>query len=157
MDRMEIVRELLRECHRNQLSSVIPPPYPEALTKLKQMRPEKELLQLYEQRDPVVLCTIEYDPKKIRYEGGSEWGMLARELNLNIFSYLIADLHNKDVRIQAFACEALGDLGNKAAVPILKRLLNDNRTVPGWSNADGSKCTIGQFANHAIEHLSHRH
>src|SRR5215471_10996599 len=72
MDRMEIVRELLRECHRNQLSSVIPPPYPEALTKLKQMRPEKELLQLYEQRDPVVLCTIEYDPKKIRYEGGSE-------------------------------------------------------------------------------------
>lgn len=138
---LALTKQLLQEYRIETLSSVIDPSKPSVLAEFRKLKPEKELLLLYEQRDKVVLEL-----------GGTFWGIVCKQVNPSAFvPSLIKDLNHSKPRMRVFACEALEYLGEQSAVPHLKEKLRDKAIVPGYA----ANPSVAFFATKALASLGH--
>ena len=134
-------KQLLQEYRTETLSSDINPSKPSVLGEFRKLKPEKELLLLYRQRDKTVLDL-----------GGTFWGIVCKEVNPSAFvPSLIKDLNHNDPRMRAFACDALGYLDEQSPVPYLKEKLEDKIIVPGYAGNP----PVAVFAASALAFLGH--
>lgn len=134
-------KKLLQEYRTETLCSVIDLSKPLVLGEFRKLKPEKELLILYKQRDKTVLDL-----------GGTFWGIVCKEVNPSAFvPSLIEDLNNNAPRMRAFACDALGYLGEQSPVPYLKEKLEDKAIVLGYAGNH----PVAMFAASALAFLGH--
>ena len=121
-------------CGEARISGGDPNQPSSAFIELYKRHPVQELTELYLERD-----------EGIQYLSGTFFGILCRRIAPNDFDkVLIADLASKGAEVRMFACDALGELGNKNAIPELKKLLHDEEVVPRYT--DGRVCLSAAFA-----------
>lgn len=133
--RLEGTRALLRAYHSETLQSVYDPSTRSALEEIRDAQPASELLELQESRDEVVLTL-----------GGAFWAEVLDRVGARPFmDPLTRTLKDPNPQWRAFACAALGSLGDPAAVPWLVPLLNDHTVVPGHAG-DGTVAVAAAIA-----------
>ncbi len=114
-ERVENVRQLLRQYRAETLAQVFPEG-PGALLALAQLQPSSELTFLLENRDSSVL--------ELR---GPFFAEVCRRTKTDCIAPLLSASKEKEAEWRAFACAALGSLGDETAVaPLLERLSDDN-------------------------------
>lgn len=137
--RLQTTLKLLDEYYRETVQSVDDPGKPDALDKLRRMKPVAELLSLYAQRNEGVL--------RLR---GEFWATVCVAVGPAAFvKPLLASLRDRDPRWRSLSAEALGALREEAAIPDLLALLGDGETVPGVAGEP----TVAVFAASGLAKL----
>jgi len=109
-----------------------------ARAELVRRRPIEELMELYAVENPSVLAL-----------GGDRFADLLLAMGAETTDVFVAGLDRPDPRWRAFACEALGELGDPSAIPVLETRLEDDEVVPRYHGDPN----VGVFAAYALAEL----